>query len=501
MPETLPLRCDLVIFRQAPVYAGCCPFCLGHSELPASQRIYQLFNRFRWLEPVQGHIQAFDDASGTVCPYPQCVISFGSVQDLRHHLQDIHCIKLAKAFKRRCSELTPQVDSVRVKRPRHANRLKPHADHNKLQSEASSPEMKPAEGFSILNGEMKYTFITCTAEAFPSSGSTRIIRKESGRESEKRVMDEQHSDFPGQEDILSMDPSACFPQENNYEKPCTSGPASVKSESTSSAPYFTSDGETAVDKTPETSVISNSPPCIDPCLLEMSDAIQPSPQSNDPDQTIAKKCNEEYEPLLAAWPGLPHNNTQMSLSTAHSNLTLERRKLELGLLLAHSTNVPSPGFQRSALPLSRTLPSYLLARPLPPPRLHRPHRHLCQSPSLPPGRASHRHLHAPYLHHRVANPRVQCGRSCRGLRGSWMAVQHRRREHGQPFCVSAERGHGWAAAGLFVGAGVAGDLVAAGATIMAAVGGWERVRDGFVGWAQKVRDDVGRLWESLFRDW
>ncbi|MCJ1256660.1 hypothetical protein MMC24_004484 [Lignoscripta atroalba] len=195
--------------------------------------------------------------------------------------------------------------------------------------------MKPAEGFSILNGEMKYTFITCTAEAFPSSGSTRIIRKESGRESEKRVMDEQHSDFPGQEDILSMDPSACFPQENNYEKPCTSGPASVKSESTSSAPYFTSDGETAVDKTPETSVISNSPPCIDPCLLEMSDAIQPSPQSNDPDQTIAKKCNEEYEPLLAAWPGLPHNNTQMSLSTAHSNLTLERLQAS-SAALSHS---------------------------------------------------------------------------------------------------------------------------------------------------------------------
>ena len=29
VPETLPLRCDLLIFRQAPVYAGCCPFCFG----------------------------------------------------------------------------------------------------------------------------------------------------------------------------------------------------------------------------------------------------------------------------------------------------------------------------------------------------------------------------------------------------------------------------------------------------------------------------------------
>ena len=149
-----------------------------------------------------------------------------------------------------------------------------------------------------------------------------------------------------------------------------------------------------------------------------------------PDQLIAEMSNEEHEPLLTAWPGLPHTNTQISFSTARSNLMLERRKLGLKLLLSHSTNLPSPCFQHSALPLSRNLPSYLLAHPPPPPRLHRTLQYIRQSPSLPPGRASCRHLHAPYLHHRAASPRVQRGWSCGGLRGSWMAVQHRCRERG-----------------------------------------------------------------------
>ncbi len=86
MPETLPPRCDLLIFRWAPLSAECYPFCLRHSKLSASQRLYLFFNRSRGQEHVQSHIRALDAAKATNCPHPQCILSFDSVQDLEHHL-------------------------------------------------------------------------------------------------------------------------------------------------------------------------------------------------------------------------------------------------------------------------------------------------------------------------------------------------------------------------------------------------------------------------------
>ena len=128
---------------------------------------------------------------------------------------------------------------------------------------------------------MTYTLIDCTAETLQSSGSTRIVRKEPGRESEKHLMNGQYSGSLAQKDLSAMDPFAYLSQHNKYEKPHTSGPASVKSESTSSTPCFTPDERTAVVETPETSVTASPPPYIDPCLLEMSDAMQPCPQPSD----------------------------------------------------------------------------------------------------------------------------------------------------------------------------------------------------------------------------
>lgn len=280
VPGSLPLRCDLLIFRQAPVYAGCCPFCLGQSNLPASQRLYQFFNRFRWQEHVQSHIRALRDAKTTNCPHPQCIIPFDSVQDLQHHLQDVHCVTLAKALKRRHSELTPDINRFRAKRPRRAGLLEPRAD-NKPLSQTSPPGFKLTEEFPTLDEENKYTFIDCTAETLQSSGSTRIVSKRPRGRSEKPLMNRQRSYSPAGEDISFMDPFTCLPQDSDYEIPHASGPASVKSESTSPTPCFAPDERTAVVETPETSVSASPPPCIDPCLLEISDVVQPCTLPSD----------------------------------------------------------------------------------------------------------------------------------------------------------------------------------------------------------------------------
>ena len=100
-----------------------------------------------------------------------------------------------KVLKRRHSELAHEINRTRVKRPRRADRLElnPHADDNKPQSQTPSPGIKLTEEFPTLNGEMKYTLIDCTAETLQSSGSTRIVRKERGRESEKHLMNGQYS--------------------------------------------------------------------------------------------------------------------------------------------------------------------------------------------------------------------------------------------------------------------------------------------------------------------
>ncbi len=262
------------------MYAGCCPFCLGQSKLPASQRLYQFFNRFRWQEHVQSHIQGLGDVKTTNCPHPQCIIPFDFVQDLQHHLRDIHCVTLAKALKRSHSELTPETDRVQAKRPRRAGLLEPHAD-NKSRSQTSSPGFKLIEDFPTLDEDNKYTFIDCTAETLQSSGSTRIVSKRPRGYSEKPLMNKQRSYSPAGEDISFMDLFTCLPQGSEYEKPYASGPASVKSESTSSTPCFTPDGRTAVIETPETSVSVSPPPCIDPCLLGILDTRQPCPLPSD----------------------------------------------------------------------------------------------------------------------------------------------------------------------------------------------------------------------------
>ncbi|KAL9632646.1 MAG: hypothetical protein Q9204_003711 [Flavoplaca sp. TL-2023a] len=202
------------------------------------------------------------------------------------------------------------------------------------------------------------------------------------------------------------------------------------------------------------------------------------------DQPIAEIYNEEHEPLLAVRPGLL-NNPQTSFSTARSNLMLER--------LQASSIALSPSLEIFLRTFSRVLSSLrvftyrfgIYAR-------EHPYLLAAQSVGICTLIISTTAL--PILGFSSAGPVV--GSVAAGWQSSIGAVSA-----GSLFAFLQSAGMGGAAAGLFVGGGVVGGLIAAGATIMAAVGGWERVRDRFVGWAEKVRDGVGSFWGSLFRGW
>jgi hypothetical protein len=127
-PESLPLQCDPLVFRYASACAGYCPFCLGDSRLTATQRMYQFLIRNRWQEHISEHVQELlDSDKAAKCPHPICTISFDSVQDLLHHLQDVHCVMFTKAMKRCRSGLKSEEEAAPKKRICSSSCLKSEA--------------------------------------------------------------------------------------------------------------------------------------------------------------------------------------------------------------------------------------------------------------------------------------------------------------------------------------------------------------------------------------
>lgn len=92
-----------------------------------------------------------------------------------------------------------------MKRPRREFWRSAQADDFKSRSKGSPPGLKSIEETCTPGGEMKYTFITCTAEAFEPSGRSSAIPKKPGRKSEQRTMTRQRSGSVAQEYRLSMD--------------------------------------------------------------------------------------------------------------------------------------------------------------------------------------------------------------------------------------------------------------------------------------------------------
>ncbi|EGE03442.1 carbonic anhydrase [Trichophyton equinum CBS 127.97] len=92
-PESLPLRCDLLMFRNVPISAGRCPFCLGDSSLCVTKRMTEyIINWKDWNTHVEDHLVELKRSGAEPrCTHPLCNILFDSFQMLIFHLQDIHC--------------------------------------------------------------------------------------------------------------------------------------------------------------------------------------------------------------------------------------------------------------------------------------------------------------------------------------------------------------------------------------------------------------------------
>jgi carbonic anhydrase len=87
-PETL-LRCDPLMFRNAPIKGGLCPFCLGNKSLKPSRRVAQfVISAPDWHNHVESHLAGLNKFQ---CKYPACQIDFESRELLIYHLANAHC--------------------------------------------------------------------------------------------------------------------------------------------------------------------------------------------------------------------------------------------------------------------------------------------------------------------------------------------------------------------------------------------------------------------------
>ncbi|PGH04310.1 hypothetical protein AJ80_08533 [Polytolypa hystricis UAMH7299] len=100
-PENL-FRYDWIIFRQAPVKAGFCGFCLWDNTLTPARRMRQYIfdeDRSKLRDHYEDHLQRVQ--GNPTCENPLCKEKFQSTGDLRHHLVDFHCAPLHQEKKRK----------------------------------------------------------------------------------------------------------------------------------------------------------------------------------------------------------------------------------------------------------------------------------------------------------------------------------------------------------------------------------------------------------------
>ncbi|PYI00196.1 hypothetical protein BO71DRAFT_455086 [Aspergillus ellipticus CBS 707.79] len=87
------LRCDPLIFRNAPVKPGYCPFCLGDTTRSFSCRMEH---------HIEGHLNRIK--GNFFCGHPACSVKFENLNELRHHLTDVHCYQPPRGQKRKRNE-------------------------------------------------------------------------------------------------------------------------------------------------------------------------------------------------------------------------------------------------------------------------------------------------------------------------------------------------------------------------------------------------------------
>ncbi|EED21202.1 conserved hypothetical protein [Talaromyces stipitatus ATCC 10500] len=101
-PETL-VRCDPIIFRNALVKAGYCPFCLGDNDQDANSRVRQFIDKSKWHDHIESHLESL--TVDFTCCHPACSMNCDSLSDLVQHLWDRHYFRRLRGRKRKVEEL------------------------------------------------------------------------------------------------------------------------------------------------------------------------------------------------------------------------------------------------------------------------------------------------------------------------------------------------------------------------------------------------------------
>ncbi|KAJ6001624.1 zinc finger protein [Penicillium canescens] len=84
------LRCDPMIFRNAPIKPGLCPFCLGAKREKPSKRMFQfVLSPPKWHSHIEDHLKELKHDFD--CKHPACSTTFKSLEELTYHLVDTHC--------------------------------------------------------------------------------------------------------------------------------------------------------------------------------------------------------------------------------------------------------------------------------------------------------------------------------------------------------------------------------------------------------------------------
>ena len=98
----IPTQCNPFNYGGCLARAGHCPFCLGRESFPADERYRQFPDAGEWRVHIYQHFHELSPEKVQICPHPrpQCAVAFESEQELRFHLQDVHCPDLMKDFKR-----------------------------------------------------------------------------------------------------------------------------------------------------------------------------------------------------------------------------------------------------------------------------------------------------------------------------------------------------------------------------------------------------------------
>jgi hypothetical protein len=129
-PDMIPTQCNPFNYGGCLACPGLCSFCLRDPTLPATTRFHQFPDRGEWREHIHGHMGNLECYKVLICPHPrpQCDEAFESEQELKFHLQDVHCYELTKGFKR--LNLEHEVDA------------EPHEGKKARDTDHHGPDMK-----------------------------------------------------------------------------------------------------------------------------------------------------------------------------------------------------------------------------------------------------------------------------------------------------------------------------------------------------------------------